>query len=47
VVRLFLPMLAETLTLGGTAEGRPVLAALRRLPELAGRKKARPSGRVW
>jgi hypothetical protein len=41
VVRLFLPMLAETLTLGGTAEGRPVLAALRRLPELAGRKKVR------
>jgi TnpA family transposase len=41
VVRLFLPMLAETLTLGGTAEGRPVLAALRRLPEFAGRKKVR------
>jgi hypothetical protein len=41
VVRLFLPMLAETLALGGTAEGGPVLAALRRLPELAGRKKIR------
>jgi TnpA family transposase len=41
VVRLFLPMLAETLILGATAEGRPVLAALRRLPDLAGRKKVR------
>jgi Domain of unknown function (DUF4158) len=39
VVRLFLPSLVEAIDLDATADGRPVLAALRRLPELAGRKK--------
>jgi TnpA family transposase len=39
VVRLFLPSLVEAIGLDATADGRPVLAALRRLPELAGRKK--------
>jgi TnpA family transposase len=39
VVRLFLPSLVEAISLDATADGRPVLAALRQLPELAGRRK--------
>ncbi len=44
-VRPFLEMLTETIAFGATPEGAPVLAAMRKLPELIGRKKVR-SGEI-
>jgi len=41
VVRPFLPLLGEVVAFDAAPEGRPVLEALRRLPELAGRQKVR------
>lgn len=40
-VRGFLPILTEAIDFGATVEGAPVLAAMRHLPELIGRKKIR------
>ncbi|MEV8634205.1 hypothetical protein AB0395_21375 [Streptosporangium sp. NPDC051023] len=42
MVRPFLPQLCEVIQFGATAEGRPVLAALRTLPSLMGRKRVTP-----
>ncbi|SNT47897.1 Tn3 transposase DDE domain-containing protein [Streptosporangium subroseum] len=41
-VRPFLPRLCEMVQFGATAEGKPVLAALRTLPGLMGRKRVTP-----
>jgi len=41
VVRPFLSLLGEVIAFDNAPEGRPVLEALRRLPELAGRQKVR------
>jgi hypothetical protein len=40
-VRGFLPMLTEVIDFGATVEGAPVLEAMRRLPDLIGRKRIR------
>jgi len=42
-VRPFLPQLCQVIEFGATAEGRPVLAALRTLPGLMGRKRVTPA----
>ncbi|KJE25284.1 transposase, TnpA family [Frankia torreyi] len=41
-VRPFLPLLAEALPLAATGDGQPVLDAVRRLPNLVGRRRIRP-----
>lgn len=41
-VRRFLPTLTETVRFGSTADGEPVLDAMRSLPELIGRRKLSP-----
>nr|WP_055501706.1 DUF4158 domain-containing protein [Nonomuraea pusilla] len=43
MVRPFLSRLCEVIQFGATAEGRPVLAALRSLPALMGRKRVTPA----
>jgi hypothetical protein len=43
VVRPFLKLLVKVVDFGATPEGAPVLAALKTLPELMGRKKVGPA----